>query len=62
MNQYALLERTLQTIETEGFNYVHVLDEFMQSNLEVRIGRYVSRPLYRAAPRLLYPASPASSA
>lgn len=50
MNQYELLERTLRTIETEAFNYVHMLDEVTQSNLEVRIGRYVSRPLQRPAP------------
>jgi predicted kinase len=43
MNQYALRERTLQTIETEGFNYVHVLDEAAQSDGKLRIGRYVSR-------------------
>ena len=48
-NQYALLERTVQTIETEEFNYVHVLDEVTQSNVKLRIGRYVSqRPQRRA--------------
>jgi protein phosphatase len=50
INQYALLQRTLRTIQNEAFNYVHVLDEVTQSNLEVRIGRYVSRPLQRPAP------------
>jgi protein phosphatase len=43
MNQRALLERTLRTIETEGFDYVHVLNEVTESNVSVRIGRYVSR-------------------
>ena len=50
MNQYVLLERTQQTIETEGFNYVRVLDGVTQSNVKVRIGRYVSRRLQRLAP------------
>ncbi len=50
MNQYALLQRTLQTIETEGFTYVHVLDENAQSDRKVRIGRYVRRRLQRPAP------------
>ena len=43
MNQYELLIRTLRTIETEGFNFVHVLDEETQSSVVLRIGRYVSR-------------------
>ncbi|MEK6323792.1 MAG: AAA family ATPase [Acidobacteriota bacterium] len=43
MNQYALLEMTLRTIENEGFNFVHVLDGESQSSVPVRIGRYVSR-------------------
>ena len=43
MNQYALLQSTLRTIDTDGFNYVHVLDETRQSNVNVRFGRYVSR-------------------
>lgn len=50
MNQYALLETTLRAVENEGFNEIHVLDEVTQSNLEVRIGRYISRPLQRPAP------------
>jgi protein phosphatase len=50
MNQYALLQRTLQTIETEGFNEIHVLDEAAQSDGKVRIGRYVSRRPQRPAP------------
>lgn len=50
MNQYVLLEGTLRTIENEAFNSVHVLDEAAQSNIEVRIGRYVSRPPQRLAP------------
>lgn len=41
LNQHALLERTLRTVEKEGFNYLHVLDEASQS--VVRIGRSVSR-------------------
>jgi predicted kinase len=43
VNQYSLLERTLRTIEEEGFNYVHTLDEESQTRSPVRIGRYVSR-------------------
>lgn len=50
MNQYALLEGTLRTIENEAFNEIHVLDEVTQSNIEVRTGRYVSRRLQRPAP------------
>lgn len=50
INQYALLERTLRTIEKEGLNYVHVLDEDSQSNVTVRIGRYVSRRSRQPAP------------
>jgi len=50
MSQYALLKRTLQTIESEGFSYVHVLDEAAQSDCRVRIGRYVSRRFQRPAP------------
>jgi len=50
-SQYDLLETTLRTIENEAFNYVYVLDEVTQSNLEVRIGQYLSRPLQqRPAP------------
>ncbi|MEK6284923.1 MAG: AAA family ATPase [Acidobacteriota bacterium] len=50
IDQYALLEKTLQTIENEGFNEIHPLDEVTQSNFDVRIGRYVSRQLQRPAP------------
>ncbi|MFY9554409.1 MAG: AAA family ATPase [Blastocatellia bacterium] len=39
IEQYSLLERTLRTIEKEGFNYVRVLNEKTQSNLAVRFGR-----------------------
>jgi protein phosphatase len=49
MNQYALLEKTLATIETEDFNYIHILDADSQSNASVRIGRYVSRRAERPA-------------
>ena len=62
MNQYELLERTLRTVENEAFNYVQVLDEVSQSNLEVRIGRYVSPPLRRPAPGLRRHAYRASNA
>lgn len=50
MNQHALLENTLKTIDKEGFNYVFRLNEDTQSNTPVRIGRYVSRRLPRPAP------------
>ncbi len=50
MNQHALLENTLKTIDREGFNRVFRLDEDSQSNTPVRIGRYVSRRPPRAAP------------
>lgn len=50
VSQYALRERTLPTIETEGFNYLHVLDEVTQSDAKIRIGRYVSRRPQRPAP------------
>ncbi len=50
MNQYALLKSTLRTIEAEGFNYLHVLDENGQSNANVRIVRYVSRQPPRQGP------------
>jgi protein phosphatase len=50
MNQYALLQRTLQTIERERFNQVHMLDEAAQSEGRIRIGRYVSRRPQRPAP------------
>ena len=43
MNQYALLRSTLMTIDAEGFNYVHLLDENRQCNVKVRIGRHVTR-------------------
>jgi predicted kinase len=49
-SQYALLERTLQTIDTEGFDYIRLLDGVTQSNVKVRIGRYVSRRFQRLAP------------
>ncbi len=50
LNQYTLLERTLRTIEKEDFNYIHILDEKSQSDVRVRIGRYVSRRAARPAP------------
>jgi predicted kinase len=42
-NQHALLKSTLMTFDTEGFNYVHVLDENRQSKVKVRVGLHVSR-------------------
>jgi len=49
-HQFMLLERTLRTIESEGFNYVHTLDESTQSGVGVRIARSVSRQFRRPAP------------
>ena len=50
MSQYELLKKTLRTIETEGFNFAHVLDSETQSNVVVRIGRYVNRRPPRQVP------------
>jgi protein phosphatase len=50
MDQQTLLKTTLRSIEKEGFNYLKVLDETTQSNVAVRIGRYVSRRSPRQAP------------
>jgi protein phosphatase len=41
--QRELFETTLRTIRKEKFDYVHVLDQETQSNMAVRIGRYLSR-------------------
>jgi protein phosphatase len=41
--QYALLKATLSTIDSEGFDVVYVLDESMQSETRVKVGRAVSR-------------------
>jgi predicted kinase len=48
LNQHALLEKTLNTIDREGFNKVYRLNEDTQSITAVRIGRYVSRRLPRS--------------
>jgi protein phosphatase len=45
LDQYDLLKVTLRTIANERFTQVHVLNEVTQSNVNVRIGRFVSRPL-----------------
>ena len=50
LNQRALLEETLNTIDTEGFNKVYRLNEDTQSITAVRIGRNLSRPPPRPAP------------
>ena len=49
-NQYMLLGNTLRTIQNEGFSYVHALDEVTQSDVPVRVGRYVSRQVQRRVP------------
>jgi len=41
--QRELFETTLYSIRKEKFDYVHVLDQEMQSTVAVRIGRYLSR-------------------
>jgi len=41
--QRELFETTLLTVGKEKFDYVHVLDATTQSNVSVKIGRYVSR-------------------
>jgi protein phosphatase len=43
--QYELLERTLDTISSEPFNRVHILNERTQSNVRIRIGRQVNLSL-----------------
>jgi protein phosphatase len=43
MNQYESLEKTLRTIDSEGFNYLYVLNQDSQSGAAVSIGRQVSR-------------------
>lgn len=48
--QYDLLMNTLQTINREGFNYVYVLDEQVQSNVAVKVDRLINRPTARQAP------------
>jgi predicted kinase len=45
LDQCKLLENTMRTIASERFTFVHVLDEVTQSNVDIRIGRFVSRPL-----------------
>jgi protein phosphatase len=50
LNQHALLEKSLNIIDREGFNRVFRLNEATQSDTPVRIGRYVSRRLPRPAP------------
>jgi protein phosphatase len=47
MNQYALLERTLRTIEKEGFDYLHLLGESAQSKTQVKVGSAISRRFRR---------------
>jgi len=37
LNQQVLLERTLRTINREGFDAVYILDEVSQSNVRIRI-------------------------
>jgi len=41
--QREMFETTLYSIRQEKFDYVHVLDAITQSNVAVRIGRYLSR-------------------
>ena len=43
MNQYVMLEKTMQTIYGEGFDYVYMMDQNTESSAAVSIGRYVSR-------------------
>lgn len=50
IEQYALLEKSLRTIEREGFNHVHELNEDTRQNTAVRIGRFVSRQSPRQGP------------
>ena len=50
LDQRALLEKTLRTIEEEGFNYLCVLDEDSQPNATVKVGRYLSRRSPRQVP------------
>lgn len=42
-SQYALLQATLRTVDSEGFDSVYVLDEQTQAAASVRISRAVSR-------------------
>jgi len=42
LKQRELFETTLYSIREEKFDYLHVLDQEMQSNVAVRIGRYIS--------------------
>jgi predicted kinase len=49
--QYEMLEATLGTIRREGFNYVFLLDDESQSQVRVRVGRWVNRQPARPAPR-----------
>jgi protein phosphatase len=43
LDQHALFERTLKTIDREGFNHAYRLNEDTQSSTPVRITRSVSR-------------------
>jgi predicted kinase len=47
--QYDLLTRTLRTIDSEGYNYVYVLDETAQSEVAVSVGPAVNRRPARPA-------------
>ena len=42
-SQYALLQARLRTVDSEGFDFIWVLDEEAQSAAGVTIGRAVSR-------------------
>ncbi|HXG95068.1 MAG TPA: AAA family ATPase [Blastocatellia bacterium] len=48
--QYELLERTLETINHEGFDYVFILDETAQANVSITIGRAINRRPAPTAP------------
>ena len=42
-SQYALLQATLRTVDSEGFDFIYVLDEEAPSATSVTIGRAVNR-------------------
>lgn len=46
-SQYALLQDTLRTLDSEGFDFTYVLDDEAQSEASVTIGRAVSRRFRR---------------
>jgi protein phosphatase len=50
MKQYESFEKTLRTIDSEGFDYVYVLNQDSQSSAAVSIERYVNRRFPRPAP------------